>query len=128
MLLSPPPGATATVETLPTLKCDSRLNPALARALALVRPPTLPHGFAGMAACLRTLELVEVDQNIPVSMMAMGMVSNPGMSSISSSRVVKDDEMGLVYLDTVTMSIGRMVIGSMETRESPTIEDVTDQL
>ena len=65
---------------------------------------------------------------MPVSAMAMGMVSNPSMLSISSSRVVSNDEMGLVYLDTVTMSIERMVIGSMETREGPTIEDVTDQL
>ena len=65
---------------------------------------------------------------MPVSMMAMGMVSNPGMSSISSSRVVKDNETGLVYLDTMMTSIGRMVIGSMETREGPTIEDVRDQL
>ena len=65
---------------------------------------------------------------MPVSMMAMGMVSNPGMSSISSSWVVKDDETGLVYLDTIAASIGRMVIGSTETREGPTIEDMTGQL
>ena len=71
---------------------------------------------------------MEVDQNTPVSMMAMGIVSNPGMWSISSSWVVKDDETGIVYLDTVMTSIERMVIGSMETREGPTIEDVTDQL
>ena len=93
-----------------------------------MRPPTPPHGFTGMAACLRAPELVEVDQNMPVSMMAVGMVSNPGMLSISSSWVVKDNEMGLVYLDTITTSIGRMVIGSTETREGPTIEEVTDQL
>ena len=91
-------------------------------------PPTLPHGITGVAACLRTPELVEVDQNLPVSMMAVGMVSNPGMSSISLSQVVKDDETGLVYLDMIAVSIGRMVIGSMETRECQTIEDVTDQL
>ena len=65
---------------------------------------------------------------MPVSMMTIGMVSNPGMSSISSSWVVKDNETGLVYLDTMTTSIGRMVIGSMESNEGPTIEDVTDQL
>ena len=103
-------------------------SPPLARALALVRPPTLPHGFTGVTACLRTPELVEVNQNTPVSSMAMGMVSNPGKSSISSSWVVKDYETGLVYLDTVTTSIGRMVIGSMESKEGPTIGDVTDQL
>ena len=120
ILFSPPPE---------TLKASSPpRSPPLARALALLRPPTPPHGFTGVAACLRTPELVEVDQNMPVSMMAMGMISNPGMLSISSSQVVKDNGMGLVYLDTVTMSIGRMVIGSTESKEGPTIEDVTDQL
>ena len=71
---------------------------------------------------------MEVDRDMPVGAMSMGMVLNPGMLSICSSRVVKDDEMGLVYLDTVMTSIGRMVIGSMESNEGPTIEDVTDQL
>ena len=71
---------------------------------------------------------MEVDQNTPVSVMVMGMVLNPGMSSVSSSRVVKDYEMGLVYLDTMMTSIERMVIGSKESREGPTIEDMTDQL
>ena len=55
------------------------------------------------------------------------MVSNPDLSSISSSWVVKDDTTGLVYLDTITTSIGRMVLGSMESSEGPTIEDTTDQ-
>ena len=36
-------------------------SPLPAKALALVRPPTLPCGFAGVAACLRTPELMEVD-------------------------------------------------------------------
>ena len=71
---------------------------------------------------------MEVDQDTPEGMMSMGMVLNPGMLSICSSQVVKNDEAGLVYLDTVMMSIGRMVIGSMESNEGPTIEDVKDQL
>ena len=35
--------------------------------------------------------------------------------------------MGLVYLDTVMASIGRMVLGSSEPTEGPAIEDITDQ-
>ena len=65
---------------------------------------------------------------MPVGVMSIGMISNPGMSSICSSQVVKDDKTGLVYVDTVTMSMGRMVIGRTESNEGPTIEDVTDQL
>ena len=41
---------------------------------------------------------------------------------------MKDDKMGLMYLDMIAASILRMVIGSTETREGPTIEDMTDQL
>ena len=52
----------------------------------------------------------------------------PRVSSMSSSRVVWDNSTGSIYLDTVTASIGRMVLGSMEFSEGPTIEDITDQL
>ena len=102
-------------------------SPLPARTLALVRLPTPPHGFAWVVTCLKTLELVEVDQGMPVGPISIGMVSNPGLLSISSSQVVKDDTTGLVYLDTITTSIGRMVLGSTESSEGPTIEDITDQ-
>ena len=103
-------------------------SPLPARTLALVRLPTPPCGFAGVVTCLKTPELVEVDQGMPVGPMSIGMVSNPGLSSISSSRVVKDDTTGLVYLDTIMTSIGRMVLGSTEPNEGPTVEDIMDQL
>ena len=102
-------------------------SPLLARTLALVRLPPPPHGFAGVVACLKTLELVEVDQGMSVGPISIGMVSNPSLLSVSSSQVVKDDTTGLVYQDTITTSIGRMVLGSMESSEGPTIEDITDQ-
>ena len=68
--------------------------PPLARTLALVRPPTPPRCFTRVVPCLKTLELVEVDQGMPVGPVCTGMVSNPGLSSISSSWVVKDDTTG----------------------------------
>ena len=102
-------------------------SPPPARTLALVRLPTPPRGFAGVVACLKTPELVEVDQGMPVGTMSIGMVSNPGLLSISSSQVVKDDTTGLVYLDTVMTSIGRMVLGSTESGEGPTTQDIMDQ-
>ena len=103
-------------------------SPPPTRALALVRPPTPPHGFTGVTACLKTLELVEVDRETTVGTISIGMVSSPSLSSISSSWVVKDDTMGLVYLDTMTTSIGRIVLGGLEPSEGPIIEDITDQL
>ena len=103
-------------------------SPLPAKALVLVRPPTLPHGFAGVTNCLRTPELVEVDQDTPTSVVTMGAISDPGMLSICSSRVLRDDKKDLVYLDTVTTSMGWIVIGSTEPKEGPTIEDITDKL
>ena len=102
-------------------------SPPPARTLALVRLPTPPRGFTGVVTCLRTPELVEVDQEMPVGTMSIGMVSSPSLLSVSSSQVVKDDTTGLVYLDTVMTSIGRMVLGSSEPSEGSAIEDIADQ-
>ena len=103
-------------------------SPLPARVLALVRLPTPPCGFARVTACLKTPELVEVDREMPVGTMSIGMVSSPGLSSISSSQAVKDNTTGLVYLDTMMTSMGRIVLGDLEPSEGPTIEDITDQL
>ena len=43
-------------------------SPSPARTLALVRLPTPPCGFARVVACLKTSELVEVDQGMPVAL------------------------------------------------------------
>ena len=48
------------------------------QALVFVQPPTLPHGFSGVMACLHTPELVEVDLKAPVGAMAIGLISTPG--------------------------------------------------
>ena len=86
-------------------------SPPPARALALRWPPTLPQGFARVMACLKTPEVMEVGQEMPVGTMSIGLVMTPSISSVSSSHVVKDDTMGLVYMDTMTTSIGRVILG-----------------
>ena len=59
----------------------------LARALALVKPPTPPQGFAGVMACLKMPELIEVDQEVPVGTLSIGLTMTPGISSMSSSHI-----------------------------------------
>ena len=101
-----------------------------ARALVLVRPSTPPCGFVGVMACLKTLELMKVDQEVPIGTLSMGLVMTPGISSMSSSCIVKDDATGLTYVDTVTTSIGRIILSGPDPNASsmgPTIEDITDQ-
>ena len=43
---------------------------------------------------------------------------------------MKDDKTGLVYMDTVTTSVGRVVLGtdSISSSDRPVIEDITEQL
>ena len=75
-------------------------------------------------------EFVEIDSNTPVGPMSIGLVATPGISSVSSTRVMKDDTMGLVYMDTVTTSVGRVILDgdSVDSHGRLVIEDITDQL
>ena len=70
-------------------------------------------------------DLVEVDQEVPVGTLSIGLVMTLGISSISSSHVVKDDATGLTYVDTVTTSVGRILLSGPDLNASstgPTIE------
>ena len=81
-------------------------------------------------AYLKMPELIEIDQEVPMGALSTGMVMMLGMSSISSSRIVTDDAMGLMYVDTVTTSIGRIILcrpNLHATSMGPTIEDITGQ-
>ena len=106
------------------------MSSPLSKALALVRPPTPPRGFTDVTSCLKAPEFMEIDSNMPVSPMSIGLVATPGISSVSSSRVMKDDTMGLVYMEMVTTSVGRVILGgdSVDSHGRPVIEDITDQL
>ena len=101
----------------------------LTQALVLVWPLTPPHGFSGVMTCLHTPELVEVDLEAPVGIMHIGLLATPGISSVSSSHIVKDELMGITYMDTITTSVGRVTIsgpGLEAFPTGPTIQDITD--
>ena len=78
-------------------------------ALAVVQPSTLPWGFAYITTCLRMPEPIQLDWEASTDVAAVGMMT-PKISSMSTSRVVWDDSTGSVYLNTITASIGRMVL------------------
>ena len=90
--------------------------------------PTLLHGFSGVVACLQMPELVEVDLEAPMGTMPIGLVVTPGISSVSTSCIVRDEVTGAMYMDTITTSIGRVTLSGPDPEASstgPTIEDVT---
>ena len=101
--------------------------PPPARALMPVQLSTLPRGFAGVLACLMVQEPAQVSQEISMDIMCIGLIAAPGISSVSLSRVVQDDTIRLVYLDTITTSIGRVVLSGPDPdapSAGPTIEGV----
>ena len=53
----------------------------------------------------------------------------PGVATMSTSCIVKDEVTGVTYMDTVTTSIGRVALSSPELEtpaQGPKIEDITD--
>ena len=79
--------------------------------------------------CLHAPELVEVKLQAPVGIMPIGLLATPGISSMTSSHIVKDELMGVTYMDIVTTSIGRVTISGPGLEALPTgpmIEDITD--
>ena len=84
----------------------------------------------GVTACLKMLELMEVDQEVPMGTLSIGLVMTLGISGVSSSQVIKDDATGLTYVDTITTSIGRILLSGPDLNASstgPTIENITGQ-
>ena len=99
------------------------------QTLALVWLPTPLHGFSGVMACLHTPELMEVDLEVPIGAIPIRLIVTPGISSVSSSHIVKDKITGMTYVDTITTSVGRVAISGPDPEAfpmGPTIEDITD--
>ena len=99
------------------------------QALVLVWLPTLLHGFSGVTACLHTPELIEVDLEVPVGAMPIGLVAIPGISSVSSRCIVRNKITGITYMDTITTSIWRVTLSGPNPKAcstGPTIEDITN--
>ena len=88
------------------------------QALAVVQPTTLPHGFAGVTACLQTPELLELASEVPLGTMSIGVVVTPRISTMSTSHIIQDEATGVPYMDTVTTSIGRVALSGPDSETS----------
>ena len=66
---------------------------------------------------------------MPQDPLRMVAVSTPTVATMSTSCIVKDEVMGVTYMDTVTTSVGWMAISGPKQEAStqgPIIEDMTD--
>ena len=74
------------------------------------------------------LELVEVALELPLSTMPFWVVVAPGISTMSTSCLVRDEATGMTYMDTVTTSIGRVALSGLNSEalsSGPMIKDIT---
>ena len=122
--------ATVTCPSCPSKALPPPMSSPPPQALALTKPSTPPRGFTGVTSCLRAPKFEETGQEAFKNTTSIGLEATPGISSVCVTRVVKDDETGLVYMDTVTTSVGQVVLGtdSISSNDGPVIEDITEQL
>ena len=65
----------------------------------------------------------------PHGTMSIGVVVTPRISTMSMSHIIRDEVTGVMYMDMVTTSTGRVALSSLDSEDSPqgpTIEDITD--
>ena len=97
--------------------------------LALTQLPLPPQGFLGVTTCLHVPELVEADLEPPVGILPIELVAAPGIASMSSSHIIKDELMGVAYMNMVTTSVWRVTISGLDWEAfptGPTIEDIME--
>ena len=100
------------------------------QALMVLQLSRLPQGCGEVVACAEIPGSAQTSQGTPMDVRSIGMVATIGISSVSASRVVQDDTTRLIYMDTITASIGRVVLSRLDPDVSsagPTIEDITGQ-
>ena len=68
-----------------------------------------PRGLMAIASHLNMSEPPELEPEPSTDVAVIG-ANTPRVSHVNASRVVRDESTGSVYLDTITASIGRVVI------------------
>ena len=100
------------------------------KALMVLQLSRLPQGCTEVVASTETPESAQTSQGPSMDVRSIRMVATTGISSVSASRVIQDDTTGLIYMDTITASIRRVVLSGPNpdiSSAGPTIEDVTGQ-
>ena len=55
--------------------------------------------FLDVTACLRSQQPEEVPESVPISL-AVRMMASPGLATMSTSQVIRDEATGATYLDS----------------------------
>ena len=90
---------------------------------------TLPPGFAGVTVCLWRDQPPEGVSDPDA--LSLAVLTGPTVATMNASCVVKDEVMGVTYMDTMTTLVGRVTLSGPKQEaltQGPTIQDVTDQV
>ena len=101
--------------------------PSPAKELGSVQRAMLPPTFGRVTACLQRDHPPEGVSNPDVLKVAV--LTGPTVATMSASRIVKDEVMGVTYMDTVTTSVGNVILSGTKQKtlaQGPTIQGITD--
>ena len=64
--------------------------------------------------CLRRYQSLEGAHKLPPDPLAVGVMLAPGVTTMNTSCIMKDEVTGVTYMDMVTTSVGRVALGVPE--------------
>ena len=80
--------------------------PSPTKELEIAWQVMLPQGFMGVTACLQRDPSLEKVHEVPQDPLRIVAVLEPTMATMNASHIVKDEAMGVTYMDTMTTSVG----------------------
>ena len=89
----------------------------------------LPPGFVRVVVCLQRDQSPKEVYEVPPDPLIMAVLSGPALATMGTSHLVKDEVMGVTYMDTVTTLVGQVTLSGPRQEalaKGPTIHDITD--
>ena len=85
-------------------------TPLPTQELEVIQQATLPSSFLGVTVCLRRDQSLEGAHEVTPDPLAVGVMSAPGVVTMSTSHIMKDEVTGVTYMDMETTSVGRVAL------------------
>ena len=104
-------------------------TPSPTQELEVVWQVTPTPSFLGVMVCLRIDQSPEGAHKVSLNPLMVGVMSAPGVVTMSTSHIMKDEVTGITYMDMATTSVGRVALSGPEQEtlaQGPKIEDITD--
>ena len=88
--------------------------PSPTQELKVIWGVTPTPGFWGVMVCLRRDPPPEEAHKVSPNLLVVGVMSAPGVATMSTSCIMKDEVTGVTYMDMITTSVGRVALSGHE--------------